>query len=378
MQTDSPDFKVGIPVSLTGQFRVQGQQTFAGISAWADDVNRNGGLAIGNGPLRPVRLVWHDDASSRRTVRTATRRLIVEDGVDLLIGPYSSVLTVAAAEIAEAHGKLLWNQGGASPNVYQRGNPWIVGVLTPATEYLTGLLDCVRQADPSAESIALLRAETGAFPRDVCRGVEKRAASLGFRCVLSRQFDAAAGDCSPLIEAVKAARPDVLVAVGRFQNDLLFAQQLADSHAGAGVAAVVAAGVQQFQERLGVLAEGFVGPSQWEQGVGYAAEYGPSAEEVMESFGRAGHSSVDYPMAQAYAVGVVAGRCLEEAGTADSRTLRRVAGTLDFSSFYGRFKIDDTGRQVGRQALLVQWRRGRKVIVWPPELAQESLEYRRR
>ena len=121
-----------------------------------------------------------------------------------------------------------------------------------------------------------------------------------------------------------------------------------------------------------------MGPSQWEQGVGYAAEYGPSAEEVMESFGRAGHSSVDYPMAQAYAVGVVAGRCLEEAGTADSRTLRRVASSLDFSTFYGRFKIDETGRQVGRQALLVQWRRGRKVIVWPPELAQESLEYRRR
>ena len=338
-------------------------------------MNRAGGLVIGNGPPRPVRLVWHDDASSRETVRAVTQRLIVDDGVDLLVGPYSSVLTAAASEVAEAHGKLLWNQGGASPNVYQRGDPWIVGVLTPATEYLADLLDCVRRAEPAAESMALLRAKTGAFPRDVCSGVEKRAASLGFRCVLSRHFDAASREFSELVKEVVEAGPDVLVAVGRFQNDLLLTEQLANSNAVAGVAAVVAAGVQPFQERLGPLAERFVGPSQWEPGAGHPAEYGPSTEEVLASLRRVGHPAVDYPMAQAYAVGVVAQKCLEEAGSADSRTLRRVAGSLDFSTFYGRFKIDETGRQVGRQTLLVQWQRGRKVIVWPPELMQESLIY---
>ena len=80
-------------------------------------------------------------------------------------------------------------------------------------------------------------------------------------------------------------------------------------------------------------------------------------------------------MAQAYAVGVVARRCLEEAGTTDSLALRRTASAMDFSTFYGRFKIDATGRPTDRQALLVQWQHGRKVIVWPPESAQGELVF---
>jgi branched-chain amino acid transport system substrate-binding protein len=319
--------------------------------------------------------LWYDDASNRQTVGAVTRWLIVDDRVDLLIGPYSSVLTAVAAEVAWEHGKLLWNQGGASPNVYQRGNPWIVGVLTPATEYLAGLLSMVRQAAPGAESLAVLRAATGAFPCDVSGGVEGWAARMGFRTALARQFDAATWDFSEIIRAAGEARPDVLVGVGRFQNDLLLAEQLAASDVTVGAAVVVAAGVQQFHERLGPTADRFIGPSQWEPEVGYPADYGPSAQQVVASLRRAGQESVDYPMAQAYAVGVVAQRCLQEAGTTDDSALRQAAAALDFSTFYGRFNIDGTGRQIGRQALLVQWQRGRKVIVWPPELAQGDLVY---
>ena len=88
--------RVGIPVSLTGQFALQGQQTLAGIRAWADDVNRAGGLAVG-GSAHAVELVWHDDESRRDRVTGITQRLILEDRVELLVGPYSAVLTNAAA-----------------------------------------------------------------------------------------------------------------------------------------------------------------------------------------------------------------------------------------------------------------------------------------
>ena len=367
--------KVGIPVSLTGQFRVQGRQTLAGIRAWAGDVNRSGGLTIGDASTRPARLVFYDDASNRATVRDVTKRLIVEDRVDVLIGPYSSTLTTAAAEVARDHSKLMWNQGGASPNVYRRGNPWIVGVLTPATDYLAGLLESVRRSSPTAQTLALVRAKTGAFPRDICCGVLKRASELGFRTVLFNEFDAVAQDFGDVVAEVNRAGPDVLVVAGRFQNDLLLSEQLASSDARVGAVAVVAAGVQQFHDRLGPRSERFIGPSQWESDAGYTIEHGPTTDEVIASLGRAGHTAVDYPMAQAYAVGVVARRCLEEAGTTDSLALRRTASGMDFSTFYGRFKIDATGRPTARQALLVQWQHGRKVIVWPPESAQGELVY---
>ena len=373
--------KLGIPVSLTGQFSLQGSQTLAGIRAWADDVNRYGGLAVG-GRRTPVEIVWSDDGSRRDRARAVTERLITADRVDLLAGPYSAVLTNAAAEVAQSHGKLLWNQGGASPLVYRRGNPWVVGTLTPADEYLAGLLPAVREACPEAATVAIVRASTGAFPRDVAAGVERAAAALGFRVALSSQFDAEAEDFSEIVQAVCDVTPDVLLVVGRFQDDLNLAELLIPAFAGMtedrgiGAVAVVAAGVSAFRERLACRAENFIGPSQWEPDAKYAVDYGPGVGEVQASLRRAGYSVVDYPMAQAYAVGVVIQRCVEECGSLNDIELRRTAASLDFTTFYGRFRIDAaTGRPTGKPALLVQWQQGQKVIVWPPEHRTEMLAY---
>ena len=367
--------KVGIPVSLTGQFSLQGAQTLAGIRAWAEDVSRVGGMVVG-GRKNPVEIVWHDDGSRRDMARSITGRLIADDRVDLLIGPYSAVLTNAAAEVARARGKLLWNQGGASPLVYQRGNPWVVGILTPADEYLAGLLPAVREACPAVATVAIVRAATGAFPRDVASGVERAAAAMGFHVVLSLQFDADADDFGESVSEICRASPDVLVIAGRFHNDLKLAELLAGAEPSIGAVAIVAAGVDAFRERLGDSAENFIGPSQWEPDAGYAVDFGPSVADVQASLRQAGNPVIDYPTAQAYAVGVVIQRCVEEFGGLDDGALRQAAASLDFTTFYGRFRIDaETGRPVGKPALLAQWRQGRKAIVWPPECRNERLAY---
>ena len=363
-------------MSLTGQFQVQGRQALVGLQAWVNDVNDGGGVSVGRDKPRPVELVYYDDASTREAVRAATRRLIVQDRVELLAGPYSSVLTLAAAEVAESYGKLLWNQGGASASVYELGYRYIVGILTPAIHYLDGLLDAVWSVYPEANSLATVRASRGEFPKEIRSGVEKRAVELGFQTGVSLQFDPLLKDFSQVLAAVNEAKPDILVAVGGVQNDLGFARQLADSQVTLGAVAVVAAGVQLFGQHLGRRAEGLIGPSQWELDAGYVAGFGPTGAQVSESLRRASEAAVDYPAAQAYAAGVVLQRCLQEVGAIDDAALRQAAASLDFSTFYGRFKIDpDTGRQIGRSTLLVQWREGRKVVVWPPALAKASLRY---
>jgi len=85
---------------------------------------------------------------------------------------------------------------------------------------------------------------------------------------------------------------------------------------------------------------------------------------------------VDYPMVQAYAGALVAQRCVEAAGTVADAAFRLMAGMLDFSTFFGPFKIDpDTGRQTGHSMLIVQWQQRRKVVVWPPEQKTGDLVY---
>ena len=362
---------VGVPVSLTGQFQAQGRQTLVGLQTWCRDAN-----AASLDSEDSFQLLYYDDASDSATVREITRRLIVDDRVDLLIGPYSSVLTSAAAQVADEYGKLLWNQGGASDNVYQQGYRWIVGILTPASRYLVGLLPLVRRTDPSANSVALLRASTGEFPKAICAGVTETAASLGFGIVFESEFDASCQDFTAELAKIEAAEPDVVVIVGRVQNDLRLARQLVESSIDVGVVVAVAAGIQGFQDDLGSLAERFVGPSQWEPNARYIPDFGPTTEQVMASFARDGHQSVDYPMAQAYAAGVVVQRCLETAGSADSHDLREAVASLQFSTFYGSFQIDsEIGMQIGRETLLVQWQDGQKAIVWPQSSGNSDLVY---
>ena len=338
------------------------------MQIWARDANA--------GTPDSFQVIHYDDASDRATVQEITRRLIVDDQVDILFGPYSSVLTSAAAQVAEEHGKLLWNHGGASDNVYRRGYRWIVGILTPASQYLAGLLPLVRQTDPTASTVALVKASTGEFPKAVCLGVSEAAEGLGFKIVLSTEFEAATDYFAGVLAELKDAQPEVVVIVGRVQNDLRLARQLVESGISAGTVVAVAAGIQGFYDELGSLAQRFIGPSQWEPETNVEPDFGPNSQQVIASLRREGEQHVDYPMAQAYAAGVVMQRCLAEAGSSDNQALREAAVRLRFSTFYGEFQIDgETGRQVGRETLLVQWQARRKVVVWPPQLAQGALAY---
>ncbi len=367
--------KLGMSVSLSGQFQVQGRQALSGLQVWADDVNRAGGIHVSSKSPTPVSLVYYDDASNRNQVRRAIEHLITADHVDILLGPYSSVLAQAAAEVAEPHEKLLWNQGGAADSIYQRGYRWIVGILTPASEYLTGLLPLVRQADSKATKVAIIQAASGQFPHAVCSGVQRVASELDCDVSLWRYRQPVTA-FTELLDRVEALRPDVLLGVGRMQDDLLLAGQLAARRLGLAAAVLVAAGIQSFRDVLGVESEGFLGPSQWEASTRHRHDYGPSAPQFLKSILRHASGTVDYPMVQAYAGALVAQRCVEVAGTVADVALRSIAGMLDFSTFFGRFKIDpETGRQTGHTVLIVQWQQGRKVVVWPPEQKTGDLVY---
>ena len=86
--------------------------------------------------------------------------------------------------------------------------------------------------------------------------------------------------------------------------------------------------------------------------------------------------SSDYTTAQAYAAGLVAQKCVEESGTLENRALLEAARNLDFTTFFGHFKVEySTGRQMGHSVLVTQWQRNEKVILWPRDLRQGQMIY---
>ncbi len=379
-----PSIKAGIAVSLTGQFRTQGRQALAGLQAWVDDANRAGGLAVARRRYQ-VDLIHYDDASLSDRASAATGALIQDDRVDLLFGPYSSGLAVAAAKVSAQAGQVLWNQGGAAEALNQSGSR-VVSILSGAREYLAALPGLLKVADSSASAFGILRCSTGAFPRQVGEGLEAAALALGFTKSIHLEFPPKQTEFQDLARQAAEAGPDLLLVVGRIRHDLALAKALVSSWNN-GVrpkaTAVVAAPIAQFRAKLGENAEGFVGPSQWEAPskeihlVAPDNYFGPTPSQVLSSLSSAAGTAgvpIDYPMGQAYAAGLVAQRCMAEAGSLDPGLLWEASGRLDFHTFYGRFKIDpETGRQAGRSVLLVQWQGARKVTIWPREQAEGNL-----
>ena len=372
--------KAGISASLTGQFATQGQQALAGLSAWVDYVNGRGGLAVGD-EKRPVSLVSYDDGSTADATRRAMERLIADDQVDLLFGPYSAGLTTAAAEVAESHGRVIWNHGGAGDAHYARGFRKVISILTPADQYLSGAAELVRRANPEASKLVILRIDTGAFARLVARGAETAAHALGFTTVLDLRYRPTQVNFTEIARHVAEQEPDLVVTVGRIRHDIGTARALArlPNRNNIGLAAVIATPIAGFEELLGEAADGFVGPSQWEPAFSVPApDVGPGAVDALRMLNDTAEAAgvpVDYPMAQAMAAGLVAEQCAAIAGDLDDDALLGAAVDADFTTFYGRFKIDEAGRQIGRSVALIQRQNGRKVVVWPQELADGELIY---
>ncbi len=364
--------KVGMVVSLSGSFSEQGYQAFRGAMAWIQEVNGAGGILIKElGRKLSLELIYYDDEGKIEVAKKATKKLLTQDKVDVLLGPYSSGLTVAVASVSEEFRRVLWNHGGASDLVYNRGFSWVVGILTPASRYMLGIIDLLSAADLELKTVAIVSSSIGSFSSAVASGASDYARAKGFEVVFTGNYGPRGSDCFSLIQKIKSLRPDIMLGAGRIEEDLNFAQQMIEEGLEAKAVALVAAPLTRFKETLRANAAGFMGPSQWEPGVRYMPDYGPSVRDWTARLHDPGIKDGDYPMAQAYAAGLVVERCLKEAGTLDNLALRQTAAKLDFTTFYGRFRIDPvTGCQIGHSMVVVEWQKGWKPIVWPKDMRQ--------
>jgi len=306
-----------------------------------------------------------DDASSPSRARENAARLLTAERVDLLLGPYGSGSTRAVARVAEEHGKILWNHGGASDAVTEAGSVCVVSALSPASDYLRGLPRLARHRT-EARRVVVLYAECGTFASSVRRGVVEGARAAGFDSVRALGFDSPLHDAKALLDAALADNPSLLVVAGRFEDDVAIIQERRMLETVRTIACV-AAGADAFQRELGVRAEGVIGPSQWEPDLYERPSIGPPSAWFVSEFRRVFQRDPGYVAAQAYAMGLIVGECIRRADSLEDRELLAAARGLDTTTLYGRFRLDPgTLRQVGHDILLVEWRNGRKRPLEPP------------
>lgn len=357
--------RVGMTAAVSGRYSLPGQQALLGAQTWVETTNQAGGLWLASAQAHlPLHFTWYDDASDPAQCARLTERLLTEDRVDLLLGPYSSGLALRAAEVTERYQHVLWNHSGASETIYTRGLAWVVGILSPPSTYFHSVIAYARHTLPACTHLAVVHSTAGAFPKDIAAGAVHYAQQHGLATSVY-PYPAGTHDFSAILRQLAQQAPQLILSVGRIEDDLRFAAQYAQQAMPAALVGLIVTPMTLFRDTLGQEAERFVGPSQWEPEGVPTSDYGPGAAEVLARLLARHPAGVDYPMAQAYAGGLIAQRCLELAGTLEQTALRQAAGVLCCTTFYGRYALDaQTGRQVGHRMPVVQWRQGRKVVVW--------------
>lgn len=365
--SSSREVIVGLSVAVTGSLSRHGRQALDGARLWASYINQVGGIAISSRERRAVRLVWFDDESRIERARQNVSKLLTDERVDLLLGPYGSATTLAVADVADRNGKILWNHGGSSDEIFSHGFRRLVAIASPASDYLRALPRWLATSRPSLRRIAIVHPARGTFGAQVARGVVEAATAAGEFVTETVRYEP--GAAIQALDEIRRLAPEVLVLAGRFDDDVLMMQARWRWPACVRQTAAVAAGIRAFWEELGDEAEGVIGCSQWEPTTVAADVHGPDSQWFMRSFRARFGGIPEYTAAASFAAGLVASECIRRAQSLDDDRLRAVADALDLTTFAGRFRIDPaTGRQIGHRVLLIRWRAGRKIALDVPPL----------
>lgn len=372
---------IALSLPLSGRYAAMGRQAEAAMRMFAGDINASGGIAAAR-ERRELALECIDDQSRPARVEEIYRALCAGGRPRIIFGPYSSGLTRAAAPIAEAAGMLLINHGGADDRIHEQGYRMIVGVLTPAGEYMKNFVHLLSTLKFWRKRVAIVSSK-GPFGRAVAAGAERECAGRLARRRGVRVRLKYAGRFDPeetpdvLGRALRRNHINVMISAGGYEHDVAMTRMATRPHHNVPVIACVAAGVDAFGADLGEDAEGIVGVSQWESTADIRADIGPEAAAFARRM-RAAHPGIacDYPAAQAYAAGLVTAAAIRAADSIEQTRMRAALSDLRAKTFYGDFAIDRaSGRQIGHEMTLVQWHGGRKIIIQPEPSLGEAIEF---
>src|SRR5579859_5433619 len=382
-------------------FTADGKLILQGYQLWADTVNNNGGI-LG----RPVKLVYIDDKSDEATTTQAYTDLIQKDKVDLLFGPFSTLLTKAAERANGISAYPFVEGAGGAPSVFSNGWKNIFAVSVPVVNNLNTYAYYILSLPLSQrpKTVAYLSSDDPfTFPQ--IDQAEQLLYQGGIKTVFPtpvnfKQFNAmpqfpygsnlsgpqyeygegdnnATAEATAYAEAVVRANPDVVVLgtllpdiqaeIAVFKKDNFKPKSLiATAGPDLGSAFIQAIGGEKYTEGVFV-------PNGWypqannfqnaQMVQAYIQKYGGTADQV------------NADVAEAYSVGQVTQQAVEKVGSLAKNALLNELRNDTFSTVQGTAHFDQYGENTQGLAYLFQWQNKVLIPVYPLSVAVENPEF---
>ena len=242
-------------------------------------------------------------------------KLITEDKVDAVMGPYSSPVTEAVANVTEKYKKVMVAPLAATTSIFKKGRKYIFMVISPAEVYLEGLVDMA--AKRGLKTIAIVNEDT-LFSKAAAAGAVELAKKKGMQVVFTEAYPKGNTDFSAMLTKIKAANPDVVVAATYFDDAVALTRQMKELNVNPKMYGVTVGGdLPEFYDTLKQNAEYIYGATQWEPTLPY-----PGNQEFFETYKKEFGHEPSYHSAAGYAGCLVYAEAVKRADTLDADKVR--------------------------------------------------------
>lgn len=355
----------GGAIPLTGWASDTGQLNLRGYELWAEQVNAAGGI-LG----RQVELKIYDDQSDPTTTARLYERLITQDGVDVLLAPWSDDMTMPATTVAERYGKPIVTGGATLPDIWERGYKYVTGLLPSSYDYV-GVPVRLLEGKVSTAAIASLGLT---FTTGFGDAAETVLDELGIKLVARETYGTDTQNFTPITTKFRVQNPDLLIAAAGGVSDAVQLVQTAKlSGLNPQMIYITIAPVEpDFIQILGADAEYILGTTEWEPTLVHLPGFDAFHDAYVAKYGEEPVEDV----ATSYGLAQVLQQAIETAGELDDDKINEALHTMDTATVFGEYRVDpDTGRQLGKGIYAIQIQDGRREIVWPPEYATSELRF---
>lgn len=348
---------IGATMSQTGALATQGIAAINGYVLCQNHINESGGV-LG----RDVEFLIYDDQSNSETAIALYEKMITEDGVDAIMGPYGSTLTEAVAPVTERHRMVHISPLAATTSIWEQGREYLFMVLPPAELFLAGLIEMAY--DNGLDRVGIIQ-QDALFPRAAGNGAAELVLEKGLTLTFHETYPTGTEDFSQILNLITETNTQVVgMAASALDDFITVAQQMKEHDVNVQMFGTSGA-VAQFVNALGEDAEYVYGLSAWEPGLP-----NPGIDRFVEDYESAFNTSPSFHAAGAYGSCRIFMEAIETAGSLNSEELREVLLNLETQTIFSNYAVDERGYQVANSGLFIQWQDGKKVIVWPDDVAE--------
>lgn len=367
--------KLGAALSLTGQLAREGQLTKEGYELCKSTINEKGGVKVGDKSYK-LDVTYKDDKSEPDTAAQLVDRFN-DQGTKLVLGPYGSSSTEAAAAVIEKNGQVMVEGAGADDKIFEKGYKQTFAVLSPATQYAASMVRSAAElAQPKPKTAVFLTADDG-FSKTVTEGGKAEAEKQGIKVLATESFPEGATDVSSALTKVRGKNADLVIGSVHVEEGIAIIKQSRELGVkpGGGFGETVAPPTPDFVKTLGKSAEGVLGSTQWVPQVKGEDKFFGTATDYAKSYKAKYGGDPEYHNAEATAACLALALGLEKAGSTDTQEVRDAVAGLDEETFFGPIDFNEQGENPAKPMSVIQIQDGKAVTVWPNDQAEGELKW---